>query len=401
MVKPVELALVGCGGISKAHIRGYRMLFENGCRDFAVTACCDLNADAAEERATQIAEYQGVKPDVFTEIDALVEAGVAQAADVCVPHGFHHTVGIPLLAGDMHVMVEKPLGITIRASQALIGAAERYGRILATGENVRRDLTARACAWVMNEARLIGEVRMGVVQSVSYGPFDYSRPAAKWRGLKMLTGGGMIMDSGAHFADMIQVLLGAVDEVCCSMASYDSRMIENVPVLGEAPADVEDTWHAVIDFKAGAQVTWTYSRSFYGEPLRQAIYYGSEGTLYDLGFPFHPFQGGGRAVLADGTEVSSEEIQDAYLNDLSDLEKATLFPYGVTDGFAIEVWDFIDAIVNGRDPEMNGVDGLRAKALCEACYESATLGHAVTYDEVLEGRVNAYQQPIDEFWNLA
>jgi predicted dehydrogenase len=301
----------------------------------------------------------------------------------------------------MHVMVEKPIGITIRASEAIIGAAERYDRVLATGENVRRELTARSCAWAMNEARMIGEVRMGVVQSISHSPFDYARPALKWRGLKALTGGGMIMDSGAHFADMIQVLLGKVDQVRCSMASYDSRVIEDAPVVGDAPADVEDTWHAVLDFESGAQVNWTYSRSFYGEPVRQAVYYGSEGTLYDLGFPFHPFQGGGRAVLADGTEVASEEIQEAYLTGLSDADKAVLFPYGVTDGFAIEVWDFVDAIANERKPEMDGVDGLRAKALCEACYESATLGRAVRYDEVLGGQVNAYQGPIDAFWDLS
>jgi predicted dehydrogenase len=382
-------------------VKGYQLLFENGSRDFTVAACCDVNRDAAEERAEEIAAYQGVKPAVFTELDALVDAEAAQAADVCVPHCFHHTVAIPLLAGGMHVMVEKPLGITIRASQAIIGAAERYGRVLATGENVRRELTARACAWAMREQQLIGDVRRVVVQSISHTPFDYSRPALKWRGLKKLTGGGMIMDSGAHFADMIQVLLGPVDRVSCSMASYDSRMIEDVPVVGQASADVEDTWHAVIDFEAGAQVSWTYSRSFYGEPVRQAVYYGSQGTLYDLGFPFHPFQGGGRALLADGTEVSSEDIQEAYLTGLSAQDTAALFPYGVTDGFAIEVWDFVDAVANGRKPEMDGVDGLRAKALCEACYESATVGSPVEYQEVLEGEVNAYQQPIDAFWDLA
>ena len=49
---------------------------------------------------------------------------------------------------------------------------------------------------------------------------------------------------------------------------------------------------------------------------------------------------------------------------------------------------------------MDGVDGLGAKALCEACYESATVGRTVQYQEVLEGRVNAYQQPIDAFWDL-
>ena len=161
-----------------------------------------------------------------------------------------------------------------------------------------------------------------------------------------------------------------------------------------------DSWQAMIRFKSGTTVGWTYSRSMYGETVRQANYYGSAGTMMDLGFPFHPFQCGGNCVLADGTEISSEQIQADYLAGLSDEQKARLFPYGTEDGFAIEVWDFVDAIATGRQPEMDGYDGLRAKALCDACYESSTLGKPVKYADVLAGKISAYQAPIDECWGL-
>jgi len=174
----------------------------------------------------------------------------------------------------------------------------------------------------------------------------------------------------------------------------------DAPVVGDVRADVEDTWHAVIRFTSGLSVTWTYSRSLYGEPLRFARYYGTKGTMQDLGFPFHPFEGGGQCVLADGTTVSSEQIQSEYTASLTDDQEARLFPYGATDGFAIEVWDFVNAISTGRKPEMDGYDGLRAKTLCECCYESATAGKPVKFVDVLEGRVNAYQKPIDDFWKI-
>jgi predicted dehydrogenase len=396
----VRLALVGCGGISRAHVRGYKDLYDRGCREFEVTACCDVQAESAEVRAQEIAEFQGTKPKVYTDVQALIQSGVAQAADICVPHCFHHGVAIPLLEGGVHAMIEKPLGLTIQASRRIIQAAEKHGRVLATGENVRRDLTAHACTWAINKQRLIGDVRLVSIQAVNYGPFDFTRPATKWRGVVLLTGGGMIMDSGAHFADMIQVLFGEPEVVSCSMASYDGRMIEDAPVVGTVPADVEDTWHAVIQFKSGPVVTWTYSRSLYAKNVRQASYYGSDGTMFDLGFPFHPFQGGGNCVLADGSEVSSEQIQADFCASLSEKEKARLLPYGATDGFAIEVWDFVNAIATGRKPEMDGTNGMRAKALCEACYESATLGEPVRYADVLEGKINAYQAPIDEYWEL-
>ncbi len=396
----VKLALVGCGGISSAHVKGYKDLYDRGCRDFEVVACCDVQAESAETRAQEIAEFQGRRPQVYTEVDELVRSGAAEAADICVPHCFHHSVAIPLLEGGLHVMVEKPLGITIKASQRIIEAAERQGLVLATGENVRRYPTARSCTWAIRDQGLIGDVHLANIQSINYRPFDFTRSAAKWRGIKLLTGGGMIMDSGAHFTDMVQVLFGEVDQVSCTMASYDSRLIEDAPIVGNVPADVEDTWHAVIGFKGGMTIAWTYSRSLYGEEVRQATYYGSEGTMHDLGFPFHPFQGGGDCVLADGSERSSEQIQAGYMASLRDEEKARLFPYGSRDGFAIEVWDFVDAIASGRRPEMDGADGLRAKALCECCYESATLGKPVRFVDVLEGRIDAYQKPINEFWDL-
>lgn len=400
MSDPVKLALVGCGGISGAHVRGYADLFQRGCHDFEVTACCDVNVASAEARAAEIAAFQGTTPQVFAEVEAMLGAGVAEAADLCLPHCFHHSVAIPLLEAGVHVLLEKPLGITVKASRRIIEAARANGCVLATAENVRRYLPARACAWAINEWGLIGDVRLVDVQMIMHRPFDYTNAATKWRGIKRLTGGGMVMDSGAHFADMVQVLFGEVDEVTCTMASYDDRLVEDAPVVGDARADVEDTWHAVIRFVNGITVTWTYSRSLFGEQVRLGNYYGSAGTMYDQGFVFHCFQRGGQAVLADGTEVSSQQIEQAYLDSLDETEREQLFPYGSTDGFAIEVWDFARAIRTGEAPEMDGEAGLRAKALCEACYESATIGRPVKYAEVLQGTVDTYQRPIDAFWGI-
>lgn len=400
MTEPIELALVGCGWISEAHVRGYRDLIGRGCDEFVVTACVDPQVNCAQNRAEEIAAFQRDRPAVFATIGELLSSGVAVAADLCIPHYVHHSVAIPLLDGGMHVMVEKPMGLTNTVTRMIIEAADRNGRVLAYGENIRRYLTARACNWALNERRLIGDVRRVAIHSTGYQPFDYDNPAFKWRGVKALTGGGMILDSGAHFADMIQVLLGDVDEVACTMDTYDRRTIEGAPVVGDAPADVEDTWHAVITFKSGVEVTWTYSRAFYGDELRFARYYGSEGTLVDLGFPFHPFQGGGDAILADGTKLASAVIQLQYSMSLEDECKARLFPYGATDGFAIEVWDFVNAIATGRRPEMDGHDGLRAKTLSECCYEAAVAGTAVKFDDVLEGKVDAYQREIDAFWKV-
>ena len=175
MTDTVKLALVGCGGISRAHVRGYGDLFERGCREFEVTACCDVNRESAETRAQEIAAFQGTTPQVFVEVDDLLKAGVAEAADLCLPHCFHHSVAIPLLEAGVHVMLEKPLGITIKASKRIIEAAERSNCVLATGENARRYLTSRSCARALNERRLIGDLRLVTIQLIGYQPFDFTK----------------------------------------------------------------------------------------------------------------------------------------------------------------------------------------------------------------------------------
>lgn len=400
MSDTIRLALVGCGGISNSHVKGYRELMERGCREFTVTACCDVVQERAEERASQIAAFQGTEPRIFSTVQALITAECADAADVCVPHYAHHTVGIALMEAGFHVLVEKPVGITIRATQRMMKAARRHGRLLATAEQVRRGQKARACRWAICEHKLIGDVRTVVVQAIDNNDFDYSKDAFRWRGIKMLVGGGMIMDSGAHFADMIQHLFGNVDTVSCSMSTQESPLIEQAPLIGTAPVDVEDTWHAVITFKEGPLVTWTYSRTSPGEPLRQAVYYGSKGSMRDLGFPFHCFQGGGEAHLANGSVIPSGDIVDAYMATLTPDQQERLFPYGCTHDIGIEVWDFVHAIRTGEEPEMDAEAGLRAKTLCEACFESSTVGHAVTYDDVLRGHIREFQRPIDDYWDL-
>ncbi|MDF3056538.1 MAG: oxidoreductase domain protein [Rariglobus sp.] len=397
---PIRLALIGCGGISGAHIDGFKELVKGGCKDIVYSACYSRREQDARRKAREIAEIQGFEPRVFTEINALIAAGIADGADLCLPHYMHHQLGIQVLDGGLHAMIEKPLGLTIKASRLIIDAARRNNRILATAENIRRGLSARACAWAIKERKLIGDIREVHVADLGFGKFDYDNPILKWRGLKLLTGGGMIMDSGAHFADMQMVLFGEPDEISCHMSTNDTRTISDAPIFGDVMPTVEDAWHAVIRFRNGTSVIWSYSRSFPGATLRHARYFGSKGSMEDLGNGFHSFEGGANTILADQSIVSNGEVEREYLATLGDEEKKRLFPFGCTHSFGIEIWDFADSIRNRRKPELDGEDGLRAKALCEACFESATLGRPVKYADVLSGKISEYQNPINKYWKI-
>jgi len=399
---PLRLALVGCGWISEAHVNGYQDLHAASCRDFTVTAVCDLNADAACTRAGQIAAFQGSAPKIFTDLETCAKSGVADAADICLPHAFHHQSAITALDNGLHVLLEKPLGITVRASRAIIAAAERAGRIIATAENTRRSPGSRAAVWAVRDAKLIGEPVSGNVIINHLSNVDLNDPKWAWRHVKLINGGGPLIDGGAHFADMAMQLFGDVSEVSCTTRTFAPPTLVDIPRLGKVPTDTEDWWHAVIRFTSGMHLTWSYSNRLPGEDVKSGIFRGRDGAIVDRsGWLMHPFEGGGSVQRPGKEAMNSEELQQKYQASLAQADRDRLFPYSVTNSFAIEIWDFVDAVRNNRKPEMDGRDGLRSKTLCLACYESAQLGgQAVKFADVLAGRIDAYQRPIDRHWGL-
>lgn len=129
------------------------------------------------------------------------------------------------------------------------------------------------------------------------------------------------------------------------------------------------------------------------------------GVAFAVEFVFRVFdakfhQQGGSIHLRDGRTLENDDIVAVYVETLTKDEEARLFSYGCENPFGIEIWDFCDAIRTGRKPEMDAVDGLRSKALCETCFDPSEAGGIVNYGVVVSGAVNAFQKPINEHWGL-
>ncbi len=102
----------------------------------------------------------------------------------------------------------------------------------------------------------------------------------------------------------------------------------------------------------------------------------------------------------DGTYLSIEEMESKHRAARGPEGLARVYPGGVTDHFAIELWDFLDAVQTGRPPEVDGWDGLRTLAIVEAIYESALTGSAIRTEDILSGKVGAaWQTDIDAYWD--
>ena len=123
----IKMGLVGCGGMSGAHMGGYRELWSKGIRDYEIVAACDIAVERAEERANQAHEFQdGTKPAVYTELDdMLAKHPDLECVDICALHSAHHTLAVPALDAGKHVIIEKPFGITMRACKLMMDAADR------------------------------------------------------------------------------------------------------------------------------------------------------------------------------------------------------------------------------------------------------------------------------------
>jgi predicted dehydrogenase len=381
MAEAVRLAMIGCGGMAGAHREGYQKLWEAGLRDFRITATCDVERSRAEGMAEKVAAFQGERPRVFGSLDELLGAAPSfDAVDIVTVHREHHTLAIPCLEAGKAVCIEKPLAITMRAGKRMMEAAERTGRLLAVAENYRRDPSQRAIRWAIREGR-IGVPRMLFWHDVGHRVWYWG-----WREHKELAGGGWSLDGGVHFADLFRFFLGDVTRlVALSKAYFPTRFRDEKTKSDPVQVTVEDTTMALLEFANGVSCEWTSTNVARGQGFGRRVIYGSEGSL----------------DLRDGLQVGEEkrsikELTDEYMAALSPGEKERLFPSGITETVATELWEFVQAIQGRAQVETHALEGYKAEAISFAVYESAATGRWVTLEEIEDLQVEVYQAEIND-----
>jgi predicted dehydrogenase len=386
-------------------------LRRRGLDDFVVTAVCDVNEDAACETAQALQMVQGLAPAVYGDYRQILDAKVADGVDICLPHGLHHATAVDSMEAGLHVLCEKPLGITIRACRLMAETADRTGLVLSTAVPYRRLPGQRKVHWILNESGLIGTPQSFVHQHsrppAPMNPEMAMRPAIVWRRDRLMSGGGPVMDSGFHYCDSMRYLLGDVDTVYARAFNRGSGTIQPLSEIRE------DTVFATLTFKSGVTGTWAWSTAAHGEEMMNLVFHGSKGSIRDLtpgrASIFHIYwrepkadlMEAGQLTLEDGSTLTLDDISAAYCEALGDERLEALYPRGIEDGFAFEIWEFVQA-ARGEiaGVEVDGWGGLRSMALCQAIYESALTGDVVCVDEVISGARRQYQEPIDAHWGL-
>jgi predicted dehydrogenase len=404
----IRLAFIGCGGMAGAHLRAYLELKRKGMDIFDIVAL----ADPVEEQTAKFAEMIGgiqTSPEVkrYADYEKMLDEQKPDAADICTPHHLHHVHAIACFESGVHAIVEKPLGVTVKAAQKMIKSADEHGKMLAVAEQVRRWLPSRAVAWAIHSG-MIGDPRMFFSQitgGAKIDPENLTRDRQlSWRQIKLTGGGGPIFDFGVHYIDLLMYFFGEVDSVC----AYADRMSELKYKDSDgniALPTVEDTSIAHIKFKNGVVGTWNWSGIAPGKSLSYTIYYGSKGSVYSGGvYPNNP-----ELQLWDGAVTETKDFIHNFLSSINENTTHSYFPPEIfpepekmsgNHGVELEVYDFLRAIKEGRPPELDGNDGLAAQAVPIAFFESNLSGQVVKIEDVLSGKIDAYQREINDNWHI-
>jgi 1,5-anhydro-D-fructose reductase (1,5-anhydro-D-mannitol-forming) len=413
----IRIGIVGCGRILNAHLHGYRKLREAGFDNFRITALCARNLDDAlmfrkrgegpEPRPPVLPPESGdplaaphiylsdFQPDteveVFADYQKMIDSGVVDAVNDFTTLSMHHQIGAAALDAGLHLLVQKPLAVSVAAGRLMVEKAKEQSLTLGLFENVRQSARVRAAWWAIRQG-LIGDLQLALFGGIG-GPWspDIIVAETPWRHRKLEAGGGGAIDIGVHVMHWVRYVCGEVATVSGTVRTLEPvRYLHGDPESGvEVEANVDDTYLATVTSQNGAISQLLFSWGGHGEGTSipgGPVFYGSKGCIK-----------GSELILDDGTRRNLQELFDQKADEVL---KEKFFPHGLTDPFAIQQLDWLQAIEQGGQPETDGEEGLRDLAAAFAMIESSHLGRTVTLDEVLSGDVVHYQQEIDEFYGL-
>lgn len=334
------VGIVGCGMIAKFHARA-----------IADTAGLHLAAATSRRRASTEAFAQDFPCRVHDDVESLCHDPDVQMVAICTPSGAHLEPGLLAAAAGRHVVVEKPLEVTVERCQQLIEACDRAGVVLSTIFPSRFHSASQQVKRAVDQGRF-GRLTMGDAYVKWYRTQQYYDSGA-WRGTWALDGGGALMNQAIHSVDLLLWLMGPVEQVMAHTATLAHERIE-----------VEDVATATLKFRSGALGVIQASTAVYPGMLKRIEIHGDQGS----------------AVIEEEDlkvwKFAQEQATDAAI--LAELTGRTTTGGGAADpaaighhGHALQYADIVRAIDTGTSPLIDGPAGSKSVELIAAIYQSA------------------------------
>lgn len=343
----IGFGIVGCGMIAKFHARAIAEI--TGAK---LVACFNRTAPKAEAFA---AEFGG---QAYTDLDAMLARDDLQIVTICSPSGAHMEPTISAARAGKHVIVEKPLDVTLERCDAMIRACDEAGVKLATIFPSRFHKSSQLLKEAVDAGRF-GKLTLGDAYVKWFRTQQYYDSGA-WRGTWQFDGGGALMNQAIHSVDLLLWLMGDVVEV----AAYTS-------LVAHERIEVEDVATATLRFANGALGVIEATTAAYPGSLKKIEIAGSHGM----------------AVLEE-EDIIKWEFAESIETDQrlrEEMQGRTKTGGGAADPAAIGhqahaalFRSFLDALQNNTPLAIDGSEGRRSVELILAIYESAKSGKKIS-----------------------
>lgn len=233
----VRYALIGYGKVAQVHAKALQ-----NAKDSILVAVCGRS----EEKAKAFAQQWSI--DSFTDIQQMVQTAAIDAVIITTPHPQHASFAVAALRAGAHVLVEKPMALTVAQCDLMIETAKEEKKLLSV---ISQRRWYPACMRIKEaiETGKIGQPMLGQVTMLGWRDEAYYK-SDPWRGSWEHEGGGVLINQAPHQLDLLCWFLGPVEQVYGQWENINHPFIE-----------VEDSAVALVRFSSGAMASILVSNS--------------------------------------------------------------------------------------------------------------------------------------------
>lgn len=381
-MKKLNIGLVGAGFMGKAHVVGYSnmpKLFWPAPAMPVLKTVCDIVPEIAQEAKERFGFAQ-----CCTDWKEMIQDPEIDVVSICTPNNVHAPIAIAALEAGKHVICEKPIASTLEDAKAMAEAAEKAAAkgIISMNAYQYRRVPALVLAKKFLDEGALGEVlniRCTYLQSWSADPDS----PLSWRFQKEIAGAGTLGDIASHVIDIAQYLGGDIEEVVSMMKTYITErpvqeggvdLLGTVKLNADAPrkaVDVDDEDSFLMKFKSGAVGSIEATRNAWGR--NNFITMELHGTLGTVCFNYERLNELQVCFAKDPDDRRG--FKTIYTGPAHFYGEATWNIPGMNIGYgelkAIEMYDFITAVVKQEQPSTRFEVGYGIEKVCAAVAKSA------------------------------
>lgn len=344
----MKYALIGCGRIALNHVKA---VVDN---DLEFIAACDIDPKKVEDLWARSGYEKAEQVAVYTDHRQMLEDHPEiELVSIATESGKHAQIALDCIEKGVHVIIEKPMAMSLKDADAIIAAAEKHDVRVAACHQNRFNIAVQNMRGALESGRF-GRLSHGTVH-VRWNRNQGYYTQAPWRGT-WEQDGGALMNQCIHGIDLLRWSLG--DEI---VAVYGQTRQQFHDYL-----EAEDLGVAIIQFKNGAIGTVEGTTNVFPKNLEETLYvFGEEGTVK---------LGGKSCNHIDVWQFADEREEDARLAGYQE-ETTNVYGNGHTPLFK----DMMEAIREHRAPYVDAKAGKRALELVLAIYKSQKTGEVVRF----------------------